>query len=624
MKKNLIQSLAFFLSLVMCASVFMFPTFATDGDTSTDPTEPTTPETITPSVADGTLLLEVNDLSQSTANATTGAVYTPSVNTAVEGLYSYADGVISIGQVGGGTLTYGGQTNLALNENSKYTISYMQTLAKVGGSGLRISYASNSSSVGLYMLGPNACLAWGGATSAGYTGYKRYPESMKTGSTVFADNGYAKIDIEVNGYLLTVYVNDILFLKENISSPSNSDTTNFNSMSKSYMSETLSLVWHEYQGSAADTPTVNTNVKGLKVYSGLTRSEYATPAKIDGNILLEVDDLTSAVANSKTGVTYTPDISNRIGFVDSYYSYQGGGVSSTLSPGGKTTCTYGGETNLPLNGTAKYTVSYMVKAPQNNASGGMRIAYCGQRTSIGVYMNASQACIAYGVTTGDAYSGYKSFTEEMKKDDTVFYHSGGYAKVDIEIDGNKVTVYINEVKLLSEDITAPSNSSTTVPKQFLSDTLSLVWHEYHNSATAEKTTMTFKDVRVYSGHIISEKYIEMVGVEVGAAAEGKAPIRFSAVGSPEWYGLVGFEIIAEHGSSSDKYFYQTSNAYRKLVAADGFTAYTPTEGYAFAYTLYGVPTDISVTFTVTPYGYEQGIQYFGTSVTYTVENGVIK
>lgn len=169
------------------------------------------------------------------------------------------------------TRTYGGTTNLKLNANSKYTISYMATQSKGAGAGVRVSYAENSKSVGVYATGTSACLAHGGTTTKGYSGYVNYTADMMKDSTVFRQDGYAKFDIEINGTVISVYVNDVFLLREDITAPSNKALAN--TVTKEYMSDTVSIVFHEYFTTAAVQESLSVMFKDLKIYSGLLHQE---------------------------------------------------------------------------------------------------------------------------------------------------------------------------------------------------------------------------------------------------------------------------------------------------------------------------------------------------------------
>lgn len=218
----------------------------------------------------GALLLEITDLSGTQKNEKTGATYTQTIG--VSSFYSNEGGTMKSLAVGGNaqTVVYGGKTNLVLDGKSKYTVSYYATLSSVVyGSGLRISYAGNNNSIGFYTAssGATACLAWGDKTSPGYSGYKSYTAEMKQGGSVYCYDGYAKFDLEIDGYVVSGYVNDVLLFREDLREPSNASAAT--DISKNWMSDTLCIVWHEYTKADQEAGTVSTQIKDLRVYSGL-------------------------------------------------------------------------------------------------------------------------------------------------------------------------------------------------------------------------------------------------------------------------------------------------------------------------------------------------------------------
>ena len=232
--------------------------------------------------ATGELLLEVSDLSAKTANAKTGAAYSQAFGNDAAYAFNSQTGNMNFLAVGGsGTaVTYGGKTNLKLGDGAKYTVSYMATLSSLSsGSGLRISYASGTSSIGFYSITTGSCLAYGNVTSKGYTGYKNYTSAMKQDGSIYQNDGFAKFDIEINGYEISAYVNDVLLFRENIQAPSNKNAQA--NIAKDYVSETLCLVWGEWTKADMTVGEVSTEIKDLKIYSGLIHQEVYDLSMLD-------------------------------------------------------------------------------------------------------------------------------------------------------------------------------------------------------------------------------------------------------------------------------------------------------------------------------------------------------
>ncbi|MBR7098917.1 MAG: hypothetical protein IKC59_05830, partial [Clostridia bacterium] len=276
MKSILKKACSLCLAAILLCSAVPMPAVAEDlMIDSKPPVVSSEPINIQP-WANGELLLEVPDLATATKNQETGAIYTQAFGNEAFYTYNTEKGTMNSLAVGGSatTVSYGGKTNLLLNEKSKYTVSYLATTTSVaGGGGLRISYASNSSSIGFYAHagGEKGCLAWGANTTNGYSGYKSYTKDMKKRGTVYQHDGFAKFDIEIDGFVISGYLNDVLCFRENIQAPSNASAKS--GIANDYMSETLTLVWSEYVSADQTAGTPSTEIKDLKVYAGLLHQE---------------------------------------------------------------------------------------------------------------------------------------------------------------------------------------------------------------------------------------------------------------------------------------------------------------------------------------------------------------
>ena len=402
------------------------------------------------------------------------------------------------------------------------------------------------------------------------------------------------------------------------------------------VSEELALVFYLYGGrkptASQGAVLAEITISDCNIYQGIYRGEmlHERAPEADGSLLLEISDLSKDAFNPETGVGYRQSVSNN----DNFYEFDSAnGLMKTYATGTSTTYVYGGTTNLSLGEGAKYTISYMTQLSISSGSG-LRISYAANNNSIGTYIQRDQACLAWGANTTNGYSGYKTYTAGMLQSGSIFWQEGGYAKVDIEINDTVVSVYINDVLLLREDITAPSNetANANITKNFMSDTLNIVWHEYELANTAAGSTSTvFKDIRIYSGLLHQEAYdLEALALQVGAAEGGTQVIRFVGGGLNESYNRVGFEITAAYGDQTDRYDYFTKEIYLKLTPPEEdeslpeMTAEDEGLSYLYGYTLSGVPTNISITFTVRLFALSNGERLYGETVTYVLENGVLQ
>ena len=402
------------------------------------------------------------------------------------------------------------------------------------------------------------------------------------------------------------------------------------------VSDSLALIFYLYGGmnptAAAGTVLSEITVSDCNIYRGIYRGAMLKEQspEPDGTLLLEINDLSKDAFNPETGVGYRQSVSSN----DNFYEFdEADGLMKTYSVGASTTYVYGGSTNLRLDGTTKYTVSYLTQLSASSGSG-LRISYAAPGNSVGAYIQQGQACIPWGVNTSNGYSGYKAYTSRMLQNGGIFWQEGGYAKVDLEINGTVVSLYINDVLLAREDLTNPSNANLKdgVVKDLMSDTLSIVWHEYELAgAVAGAGSTVFKSIRIYSGLLHQETYdVQALALQTGSVADGKLAIRFVGGGVEGTYNRVGFEITAAYGEASDRYEYSTPETYRTLTppkADAGIAALAAADEemtYLYGYTLSGVPADLTVTFTVRPFAMKNGNRLYGEAVTFVLENGTLK
>lgn len=344
----------------------------------------------------------------------------------------------------------------------------------------------------------------------------------------------------------------------------------------------------------------------------------------NGELLLEITDLSKEQKNDDTGAVYTQDFGNPL-----FYAYhaENGRMTSIVPSTSEGAQVYGGKTNLLLGGASKYTVSYLATACAMASGGGVRISFEDPANSIGFYAAANQACLAWGNYTTRGYSGYIKYDDNMKANGTVFYREG-FAKFDLEINGYVISGYVNDVLLFREDIRNPScsNPVNELVKDFMSETLTIVWGEWVGAdKTVGEVSTEIKNLKIYSGLLHQEDYtLSALEMQTGATVDGKRTVRFVAGGLSEDYSAAGMEIIASTIDGIRVFTYETRKVVRKLTASEtdtGLVAITASENefvWLIGYTLSEIPEEIGVEFTVRPYVLTGGSKMYGVSKTFTV------
>lgn len=623
MKKNTKGMLALLLACLLCVASIGFLTVAEEAGETPAEGETDSPATLTPETIPNDLILDVNFNGDERFAPAVLKQVGGAVHVSADGDSIVLETVKTSSRTAIHTLYWGGTVgNLPMGSDYSYTITFAVTNTSDYQFGFLVDYD--------------------GSDAANSNGFKGTPSAMNTVTVGNADdvNGkrYYCIEVDGKGGSLNFYV---LYGGEYRL------VTTATYANGSPLSDKLALILYLYGGrniTAAEGTLLSTvTVSDLNVYSGLYRglALYDFTPETDGSLLLEVKDLAKDAFNPITGAGYRQTVASMSSgdYNTGFYSYnEATGLMQTALIGQSKSYSivYGGETNLTLDENSKYTVSYMQTLTKAGGAG-LRISYGGKySSSIGFYTpnGGTNACLAWGANTSPGYSGYKSFTAGMTQASSVYWQEGGFVKVDIEIDGTVVSIYINDVLLLSEDITNPSNTAAKedIEKQYMSDTLSLVFHEY---ATADQTdgalSTQITAIRVYSGLTHQEVYdVKALSMQVGTVADGRQTVRFTGGGMNGDYNRVGFEITAVYGENSDLYNYSTPETYRKLTSpradasiAELIAADTGME-YLYGYTLSGIPADITVTFTVRPYVIYQGNTLYGEAVSFTLENGALK
>jgi uncharacterized repeat protein (TIGR02543 family) len=234
---------------------------------------------ITP-VENGELLLDLSDLTQPATGAQ-GAVYTPGIShqsSADMATYSYdaVEGATistSNKSVVGETLyghyvanqaLFGGYTNLSLNSRSKYTITYQNKMPVDAGTGLRISTnGSYVSSAGFEDNPEGKGTLLYGQNPNGYASYVDYDDAMKQDGSIYVDNGFNNVALEIDGYQMTVYINGVKLLTGDVGKPLQRH------LESGYTSDVLALAIQDVFADTTAPGTVKSAIKNIKVYAGL-------------------------------------------------------------------------------------------------------------------------------------------------------------------------------------------------------------------------------------------------------------------------------------------------------------------------------------------------------------------
>ncbi len=234
---------------------------------------------------DNELLLDISDLTQPATGAQ-GAVYTPGIDHQSSedmATYSYDEvegatistldhsvvGTTLYGVYVANQALYGGHTNLSLHSRSKYTITYQNKIPVDAGTGLRISTnGSYISSVGFedHPEGKGTLLY--GQNPNGYAAYVEYSDSMMQDGSIYVDNGYNHVALEIDGYKMTVYINGVKLLTGDIGKPLQAH------FAYGYTSDVLTLAIQDVFADSITPGTVKSAIKNIKVYSGLLMQSY--------------------------------------------------------------------------------------------------------------------------------------------------------------------------------------------------------------------------------------------------------------------------------------------------------------------------------------------------------------
>ena len=256
----------------------------------------------------------------------------------------------------------------------------------------------------------------------------------------------------------------------------------------------------------AATTTRALTVSDVKIFKGIFET-ITTEAY--GSELISLGNMSEAQTFSN-GIIYTPTINftSNANYAPNY-SFDVENAEHTISDASLAAYhirQYGGVTNLRLGYGQKYTVTYSIKQPVAGLAAGFAFATPGNSTRRAISVTMTQTKLNMRLN-GAASSVGNSFNSSVSYDSTIFADNG-YAHVAIEFDNYQITVYINGDKKITYDALANSGNGLN---GYGTANLSLAFLEYADAAATTGTT--YKNVKVYSGLTVSNKYVTVVDGE---------------------------------------------------------------------------------------------------------------
>ena len=228
--------------------------------------------------------------------------------------------------------------------------------------------------------------------------------------------------------------------------------------------------------------------------------------------MLDLGDL-SQPSTGAFGTTYTPGIDDQHEDrdTDMVYTYDPETNTTTVAVPAEpaegesnTTVLFGGTTNLRLGYGQQYTITYLSRFGEGT-KGGTGIRYSAPNDYLptqGVYLNATDVCIAKGtLTAANGCYPYVEYTQTTDPD--------GWNRVAIELNGNQVTVFVNDVQVISYstlDLTRHVPSKN-ISGGFATDYLTVAMQDFINGLVPNQVKSQYKDIKVYSGLVVSNDYI---------------------------------------------------------------------------------------------------------------------
>lgn len=188
-------------------------------------------------------------------------------------------------------------------------------------------------------------------------------------------------------------------------------------------------------------------------------------------------------------------------------------------------------------------------------------------------------------------------------------------KIEFDTTAKTVTNYILTEKGFTKTASIDYSNSPLSPV--------LYFYAYNGNTNA-----TFSNLKIRKGLTVAfTDSVDMVDMQVGTVTDGKQTVRFVACGSSTAFNRAGLKIVATFDGGRYEYDYSTHEVCKKLTSPTqdtSISAISISEGdeFLFGYTLSGIPADIKVTFTVTPYVIDKyGDTSYGESLEYLLING---
>ncbi|MGM9682266.1 MAG: hypothetical protein ACI3XQ_01580 [Eubacteriales bacterium] len=190
-----------------------------------------------------------------------------------------------------------------------------------------------------------------------------------------------------------------------------------------------------------------------------------------------------------------------------------------------------------------------------------------------------------------------------------------------DVDGNKIRIYVDGDLTYTIDGFKDRNLADITPAEGTGYRLTM-----YNNCTAN---LYFKSVKIYAGDVPDEyRPSKFIGVQESVSQEGLYNIRFVASVDSLDYDSVGFSVVATYSTGIKTYDVNCRYVYKEITYTEhGYTSgYKASENgaeYLMALSIIGVPDNLKITFTVTPFVVDSvkgNIQ--GDAVSFVYENGV--
>lgn len=450
-------------------------------------------------INDSNLLIYIKNL-KDTTNLVEGSEY--GVDTTKNPYVAYteldADGTIVRNSLTGKQWAYAAPTNISLDANSQYVITFKAQGLETGGtrfggvfSGWNYTHSYNTLQH----------ISWSGEN----------PNSMycTAGVAKWKANAYdttvpyvLDFTTKVNDYIIVIDKMTVTIYCDNVKLYTSS-VPNFTGASAENGSPLLTLGLTGYNQTSAVGNDVAT-MTDIKVYSG----PYSNVVNnyTDGDTLLTMDTIfdASTVRTNFEDLTVT-DVTrqnlydnddtaiidpNRTS--DSVYVNQDGAEST----GAEAWTLAGVNTNLPLNANTKYTIEYYIKE-YGDLSG--NIAFCWAYSA----NNNAQGFFYYPATIG-GIKGWAGDTYGRLSGAKYPTDNEGYTRYVVEIDGYNATAYIAGVRIGTLDFSKGGTDT------YSSNTLTLIMkgHTFAANRDGSQPYVSVKNITVKAGNVETANTVE--------------------------------------------------------------------------------------------------------------------